>query len=145
MAVGYILLVLLGGATLPIQAGVNARLANWLGSPLRASFVSFAVGAVVLLLAVLVAARGLQTGDGRVPWWAWSGGVLGAFYVVGAVVSAPRLGAAAFIAVLLAGQTVASLLADQFGWVGYEQRDITPGRVVGVALLSLGVLLVRVF
>jgi bacterial/archaeal transporter family-2 protein len=134
--------VLLGGATLPIQAGVNARLADWLGSPLRASFVSFAVGAV-LLLAVLVAARGIQTGDGRVPSWSWTGGVLGAFYVVGAVGSAPRLGAAAFIAVLLAGQTVASLLADQFGWVGYEQRDITPGRIVGVALLSVGVLLVR--
>lgn len=145
VAVAYILLVLLGGATLPIQAGVNARLAEWLGSPLRASFVSFAVGALALLLAVLVAARGIQTGDGRVPWWAWTGGVLGAFYVLGAVVSAPRLGAAAFVAVLLAGQTVASLLADQFGWVGYEQRDITPGRVVGVVLLSAGVLLVRVF
>jgi len=41
---------------------VNARLAKWLGSPLRASFVSFAVGTLALLLAVLVAARGLQTG-----------------------------------------------------------------------------------
>jgi len=144
-ALGYILLVLLGGATLPIQAGVNARLADWLGSPLRASFVSFAVGALVLLLAVLLAARAVQTGEGDVPWWAWTGGALGAFYVVGAVVSAPRLGAAAFVAVLLTGQTVASLLADQFGWVGYEQRDITPGRIAGVALLAAGVLLVRVF
>ena len=144
-ALGYIVLVLLGGATLPIQAGVNARLADWLGSPLRASFVSFAVGALALLLAVLVAARGVQTGEGNVPWWAWTGGVLGAFYVVGAVVSAPRLGAAAFVAVLLTGQTVASLLADQFGWVGYEQRDITPGRIAGVVLLAAGVALVRVF
>ena len=144
-ALGYVLLVLLGGATLPIQAGVNARLADWLGSPLRASFVSFAVGALVLLLAVLLGARAVQTGEGHVPWWAWTGGALGAFYVVGAVVSAPRLGAAAFVAVLLTGQTVASLLADQFGWVGYEQRDITPGRIAGVALLAAGVLLVRVF
>lgn len=130
---------------LPVQAGVNARLASWLGSPIRASFVSFAIGTVVLLVVALVAARGVQTGKSGVPWWAWTGGVLGAFYVVASVVSAPRIGAAAFIGFLLAGQTVAALLADQFAWVGYEQRNITPGRVAGVVLLSAGVLLVRVF
>jgi transporter family-2 protein len=142
-ALGYIVLVLLGGATLPIQAGVNAT--RRLAGQSAPRLVRLLRRRRRRLAARRARGRTRNSDRGRPgPWWAWTGGVLGAFYVVGAVVSAPRLGAAAFIAVLFAGQTVASLLADQFGWVDYEQRDITPGRIVGVALLSVGVQLVRV-
>ena len=61
------------------------------------------------------------------PWWVWVGGLLGAFYVLGSVVAAPKLGAATLVAVILAGQAFASLLVDHFGWVGFEENPITPG------------------
>jgi len=75
----------------------------------------------------------------------WIGGLLGAFYVVGSIVTAPKLGAATLIALVVAGQTVASLLIDQFGWVGFAERHVTPGRVAGMLLVLGGVTLVRVF
>ena len=140
-----ILFALAAGAMLPIQAGINAQLSDWLDSPVRASLVSFAVGTAALLAVTLVAFRGFP-GAHRLqeaPWWVWIGGLLGAFYVLGSVVTAPRLGAAGFIAVILAGQSATSLVLDHFGWVGFAEKAATPGRVVGLVLVAAGVLLIR--
>ncbi len=144
---GYLLFALLAGAMLPFQFGINAQLAEWLGSPLRATLVSFVVGPFALAVATLLFVRGLPSDD-RVtgaPWWVWVGGFLGAFYVLGSVVTAPKLGAATLVAMILAGQAIASLLVDHFGWVGFEENPVTPGRLAGMALVAAGVALVRAF
>ena len=143
----YVLFALAAGAMIPFQAGVNAQLSTWVGSPMRAALVSFAVGTVALLLVTLAFARGWP-GAARMtdaPPWVWVGGLLGAFYVFGSIVTAPRLGAVTFVAVVLAGQSLASVLVDHFGWVGFEEHPLTPGRIVGIALLGAGVALVRLF
>ena len=46
---------------------------------------------------------------------------------------------------ILAGQAVASLAVDHFGWVGFEENPVTPGRLAGMALVAVGVALVRAF
>jgi uncharacterized membrane protein YdcZ (DUF606 family) len=43
---------------LPIQFGINAQLAHWIDSPLRASLVSFVVGTLALVVATVAFARG---------------------------------------------------------------------------------------
>jgi transporter family-2 protein len=139
----YVLFALAAGAMLPIQFGINAQLAAWVGGSLRAAFVSFVVGAGALLLAVAITARGWPDRTGDAPWWVWTGGFLGAFYVLGSIVTAPKLGAATLVALILAGQAIASLLVDHFGWVGFEEHPISALRVFGVLLLAGGVALVR--
>ena len=143
----YLLFGLVAGAMLPIQFGINAQLATWLHSPLRATLVSFAVGTVALFAVMLAAYRDWPSGGSvaGAPWWVWTGGLLGAFYVLGSVVTAPKLGAATLVAVILAGQAIASLLVDHFGWVGFEENPVTPGRLLGIALVAAGVALVRLF
>src|SRR4029453_10833615 len=92
---GSPLFSLRAGAMLPIQFGINAQLATWLGSSGRAALVSFVVGAPPLGLGPLAGARdwaAVDRGSGA-PWWVWVGGILGAFYVLGSIVAAPRLGA----------------------------------------------------
>lgn len=134
------------GAGLPIQAGVNARLAVALDSPLRAALVSFAGGTLLLLLVVVLFARtGLPSGQrvAGAPWWAWIGGAFGVVYVTVATVVAPRLGVVFLLAATLAGQAVASLAIDQLGWLGLKEHPITPGRLAGVALALAGVGMVR--
>jgi transporter family-2 protein len=124
----------------------NAELADWIGSPVRAALVSFAVGTLALLALTIAFFRGWPS-DRVVdaPWWVWLGGLLGAFYVAGSIVTAPRLGAVTFVAVILAGQALASVLVDHFGWVGFDEQPLSLGRVAGLALLAVGVALVRVF
>ena len=51
----------------------------------------------------------------------------------------------ALIGAVIAGQTVCSVLVDQFGWVGFRVHAASPGRLAGLALLFAGVALVRIF
>jgi transporter family-2 protein len=79
------------------------------------------------------------------PWWAWTGGVIGAIYIVATIVLIPRVGVGVVIALAVAGQRVGALLIDQFGLFGLPVRQISPLRAVGVALLVSGAVLVRFF
>ncbi len=143
----YLLFAFVAGAMIPFQVGVNARLAHVVNGPIRAALVSFIVGTIALLVLSLIVWRPLPS-SGRLagaPWWAWIGGLLGAFYVAGSIVTGPRLGAATLIAAVVAGQALASLLIDQYGWVGFRVHTLSPGRLVGMALVLGGVALVRFF
>ncbi len=143
----YLLFAVAAGVMLPLQFGINAQLAHWLSSPLRASFVSFVVGTIMLLVVSATVRKPLPSFDRlvHVPWWAWLGGVLGAFYVTGSIVSAPKLGAVTLTTAIIAGQTTASVLVDQYGWVGFKEHHISAGRLAGVVLVAGGVALVRIF
>jgi len=73
------------------------------------------------------------------------GGAFGAFYVAASIVAAPRLGAAALVAAIVAGQSIASVVVDHYGWVGFEPKPVNAGRLLGMALVGTGVALVRFF
>jgi len=134
---------ILVGAGLTIQVGMNATVRLTIGSPVIATIVNFGVGlAALLLLAVATGARVVPGSVGNVPAWAWFGGLLGAAYVAATTVLGPRLGAAALLALTLAGQMVAALLVDHYGVIGFPQNPVTPARLAGAALLVAGVLLI---
>ncbi len=140
----YILFGLVAGMTMPVQAGVNLRLRESLADPVFAAFVSFAVGAVVLAVYGFslrpVPTMAMAAGA---PWWSWTGGVLGAFFVFAIIVLAGALGATSSMAWLLAGQFLAALVLDHFGLLGYSVHQISWPRVLGVVLLLSGALLVN--
>jgi bacterial/archaeal transporter family-2 protein len=141
----FLLLAVLAGAMLPVQTGVNVQLRGLLGHPLAAALVSFLVGSIGLAAALLLSRVPLPVGAawGRSAWWQWGGGLLGAVYIVGTVVLAPRLGAATLVAALVGGQMIASLVVDHFGWIGFAVHPVTPLRLLGGALIVVGVVLVR--
>jgi len=140
-----ILLALAAGVGISFQVGANARLTHFVGSPVRAALLQFAVGIVLLGILSLLVFRAWPTASrlAHGPWWMWVGGLLGASYILVSNVASPRLGAGAFVAFVVAGQTVAALVIDRFGWVGFAERSLTPGRIVGVVLLVAGAALVR--
>lgn len=130
-----------GGVMVAVQPSINARLAQRIGS-YESSLISFAVGTLCLLLAVLVAGRGNLRGIGTAHWWELSGGLLGAFFVTMTIVAVPRLGTTAVMAMVIAGQLTTGVLLDQFGAFGLRQISVTPLRGLGIALLCLGAALV---
>jgi len=143
----YLLLAITAGAMLPFQYGINAQLSHWLSSPVRAAFVSFLVGTLVLLLLSVLVRKPVPGAAklGAVPWWVWLGGLLGAYYVTGSIFTAPKLGAVTLTAAVVFGQAVASALIDQFGWVGFKEHHLSPGRIAGLAFVAVGIALVRLF
>ncbi len=138
------LTLLLAGAATALQGPTNARLVTAVGSPLNAAFVSFAVGTVALgVLAMILQARPDIGAMKALPWWAWMGGLYGCAFVVSAAWGVPRLGVATTITVMIAGQLLLSLALDHFGALGVEKQSLSLGRIVGVALVIGGVVLVR--
>lgn len=138
----------MAGALLPLQAGINTQLKNYLGNASLASLVSFVAGALSLLIYVVVSRTPLPTAGtlARVPWWAWlGGGVCGATYVVLVILTVQRLGAAVGFSLVIAGQMLMSVVLDQFGMVGFPTHAISGGRIIGVVLLIVGVVLIRRF
>lgn len=136
----YILLAFAAGIGATVQFGVNGQLRRFSDQPIWASMISFAVGTLALLLCFIATRRAWPPGGQFVhaPWWIWAGGLLGAFYVVVSVVSGPRLGSAALVACVIAGQLVASVTIDHFGLLGFTTHTISPGRIVGAVLLITG-------
>jgi len=77
-----------------------------------------------------------------VPWWALVGGLLGAVYVTVALVAVRTLGASGLTAVVITGQLAISVAIDRFGLFGIAKQHIDASRIVGLALLVVGVVLV---
>ena len=142
---GLLLLAVFIGCLLPIQTGVNAQLRIFLGHPMATALVSFGVGTVGLLAAVLWLRIPVPVAEAwsQTAWWQWSGGLLGAIYIAVAVVLAPRLGAGTTVATIVGGQMVASLILDHFGWVGFPEHPVSVLRLLGAALVMLGVALIQ--
>jgi transporter family-2 protein len=141
-----ILLVVLAlaiGAGLPVQAGVNAEMARHAGRPEWAALVNFGVGFAGLAAWLVATRAGAPAAIGKAPLWAWTGGLLGAFYVTVVVFLVPRLGIAVTLGLTVAGQMVGALLLDHAGALGMATRAVSGQRVLGAALLVVAVILIR--
>jgi bacterial/archaeal transporter family-2 protein len=135
------------GAILPLQAAINSRLSKSISSPVYAAFVSFAVGTIALFLYLMATKQlNLQALQPKQnPWWIWTGGLLGTFFVAGIVILLPKLGVVLAFSLVIAGQMIASIIFDQFGWLGVAIREISLGKIAGVVLLIAGVVMIRRF
>lgn len=147
MGWAYITLALFAGIVVPVQAGLNAVMARHIGGAMNATFLSFIIGtsALAIILAVTRPTLPSLAAFGQVPVWAYAGGLMGLIYVASSTFLAPKLGAATLLALVIAGQMIASLIIDQYGLVGFPENPITLLRVLGVVLLVAGVVLIRAF
>jgi bacterial/archaeal transporter family-2 protein len=141
-----VVLCAIGGLAGAIQAAVMGELGERVGIASALTF-AVAVSLVCALGALLIWERsfaGVRAAADE-PWWLWLGGVMSLFIVLGITVSTPRIGVAATIGIVIAGNLVAAALIDQYGLFGQEQVAITSVRLVGLALLAAGsaLLLVR--
>ncbi|HEY3337790.1 MAG TPA: DMT family transporter [Propionicimonas sp.] len=132
----------LAGSLGAIQTAVNGRLGQAMGSALAAALVSFLVGTAGLLVVNVVSRPRVQR-SGAIPWWLFSGGLLGAAFVLVNAFNAPVLGTSLAVSIVLLGQVAAGLVLDHRGWLGVRPRPITIWRLLGAAIVLAGVALVR--
>lgn len=138
---------LVAGMALSTQFAVNTQLKSVLGGPVVAAAVSFLIGTVFLVVAALAVTRSMPA-LGEVtasPWWVWTGGLLGAFFVFASVILTPRLGAATTVGLFLTGQVTASIILDHFGLLRLPVHEATLPRILGALLIVAGVVLVQRF
>lgn len=143
-------LLLLGsvalGIGLTLQIAMNTRMRAFAAGPFGAALLSFLVGALALAT-VLALVRAPWPGRelAQAPWWVWCGGMMGALYVLGAVLIAPRIGPGPLLALVVMGQMSAALVLEHYGWLGTIRHPVSAVRILGVLLIVVGAALVRLF
>jgi transporter family-2 protein len=148
---GWILLALLAGAVLPVQGAINGLLRSDIGAPFVVGTVSFAVATLAMVAVLLItlvltdASKPQLAGLARMPWWGWLGAFCGATYVTTVFTAIPVIGTAAAVGLTVAGQQIASLFVDRYGWFRLPKREISGLRSGGVAVLLIGVALIQIF
>jgi transporter family-2 protein len=138
---------ILAGMLMVVQAACNSMLEKALDRPVTVAVLSLSVGISVLLMGGITLGKlEFPTGKfGEIPWWAWFGGACGAISLLSQPLAAPRLGAAMYVGLFVTASSVASIVVDHFGWLGFDQHRASIGRIAGGALMVLGIALVSIF
>ena len=141
----FVFVALLVGAGFPVQAGINATIAQFHGHPLLAAVTNTTVASLMLFAVILVLRIPLPqvTAVAAAPWWARTGGLLGGFFVLSSLVLAPTLGAAVFVSTTTVGTMAASLAIDHFGLLVYKVQPLTGLRLLGALLVVTGMLMIQ--
>jgi len=139
----YVLISLLGGAIVPLQlAIVNAFRESTQASQIQSTFYLYLGGTLASLLLSYFISGGIKPPSvGNATWWMWSPGFLGSFYILFMFIAAPKIGAGNTLLWVFLGQMYFALLLSQLGWFGLEVTAIDKYKVSGLALVTIGGLL----
>src|SRR5512133_1136853 len=133
-----ILIGLAGGVAVGLQSPLASMISQRLGT-LESVFIVHLGGALVALIPLLFYSGGQLTQWRSVPWYALGAGVFG-LVVIGAIsYMIPRVGVAASITAIVAGQLLVGTILDHFGLLGAAERSLDPTRALGLAIVLVGV------
>ncbi|MTE23426.1 DMT family transporter [Microbacterium sp. ZXX196] len=135
------------GALTALQARLNGELGAVLADGFLAAAISFGSGLAVLVVLGLALPSGraglkrivAERRAGRLDWWLLCGGAAGAFSVATQGLTVGAIGVALFSVGMIAGQTVGGLVLDRTGYSPAGVTPVTPGRLVGAALVVAAV------
>ena len=138
----YYFLALFMGLAIAMQSPINASLGRALqASPLIASLCSFFIGTLCLLLIAIINGELNITLFQNLPkqeWWKFLGGVLGAFFVFGTILIAPKIGLVSMFIIMLVGQLLTSLILDSIGAFDLNTKAITWQKITGLVIILAG-------
>jgi bacterial/archaeal transporter family-2 protein len=145
MKIQYYLLSIIAGVAVAFQTGVNSQLRTDTNNPVLTALISFGIGTVALFVLYFSFFRQspMFPPGTDFQWWKFMGGLLGVLYVTAIVIAAPRIGAANALAFIVAGQFIAAIVIDHFGWMRLPMNPVTTYRVLGIILLLAGVYLIQ--
>ena len=137
----YLIIALAAGVALATQSAINTQLAKAMsGEAVIATFISFAVGTIVLFFFSWVKTDlwgNLSTVPSQ-PWWKLIGGVLGAVVVFTTVLLAPKLGITAMLFFIIVGQLITATTIDHFGLIGMPIREVNITKFIGLIIVAFG-------
>ncbi|WP_049357878.1 DMT family transporter [Haemophilus parainfluenzae] len=139
----YLIIALAAGVALATQSAINTQLAKAMsGEAVIATFISFAVGTIVLFFIAWVKTDlwGNLSSILSQPWWKLIGGILGAIVVFTTVLLAPKLGITAMLFFIIVGQLITATTIDHFGLIGMPIREVSITKFIGLIIVAFGLM-----
>ena len=133
-----ILIGLAGGVAVGLQSPMASMITQRLGT-FESVFIIHIGGAVIALIPLLIYGGGKLSQWRSVPWYALGAGVFGLVVIAAISYMIPRVGVAASITTIVAGQLLVSVILDHYGLLGASIRTLDVTRVLGMAGLLVGV------
>jgi transporter family-2 protein len=133
------------GCCIAMQASANGKFRQNIDNPLWASYFSICGTILTATIAMLIMRPPVPSAATlrETQWWNWIGGPLGALIVLAGATLAREFGAAFFIALVVGGQLLCSLVLDHFALLGLNEQPVTWGRALGALLVVAGVLCIK--
>lgn len=131
--------VFVAGLSGAVQVAVMGELGERIGVVPALAFAA-AVTALGAFVVLAVAERGLSGVRAALdqPAWLWLGGLMGLLIVFSITLAAPRIGTAATVGLVIAGNLVMAAAIDRFGLFGQDEIPLSWPRLLGIALLAVG-------
>lgn len=136
----------MAGMILAVQVAANGNLGMRLQSPVQSAFLSLAIGTIILLV-INIRQKSWQKAavfrKKKAPAWIWCGGIFGALYIYLNAFLAPKIGTGSVVVFALIGQMTTSLIVDSFGLLGAPRRKVTAVQIAGLAIMLIGVAVIK--
>ena len=134
------------GALTSVESGCNAQLTKAFGGLWWPSILFSLLSLACLAApAIFLAGPFPWAQAAQAPWWAWTGGVVSAIYIVSMLIAPAQLGAGVFTGLTVSAAVIASIALDNWGLVGFQQHAAGIGRLIGGALMVAGLICVAAF
>ena len=131
-----IMLAVIAGATLSVQAALNGRLGGNVGV-FKSAFLTFSVGALITALLIFFFEPNHAITLMDVPKWQLLGALCGVPYIVIMVIAVQHIGTALATVAVIFGQLTMSVLIDNFGWLGNEAITLSNSRIGALVCLAI--------
>lgn len=131
-----IVLAIIGGSMLSVQAAINGQLGSQVGV-FKSAFLTFSVGALITGLLILFFEPKQSFTLMDVPKWQLLGAMFGVPYIVIMVLAVQRIGTAIATVAVIFGQLTMSMLIDNFGWLGNQSISFSMSRLGAILCLAI--------
>lgn len=131
------------GALIAIMIMLNGTLSNALGN-YTATIIIHTIGLSAITLVFLVSKQKFIINKGT-PFYLYSAGAIGIFTVLFNNLTFSSLGISLTLALGLLGQTITSIIIDHFGLLGMQVMKYQKHKLIGLAFIILGIVVMAVF
>ena len=133
-----ILIGLAGGVAVGLQSPMASMITQRLGV-FESVFIVHIGGAVIAFIPLLFYGGGKLSQWRSVPWYTLGAGIFGLVVIAAISYMIPRVGVAASIITVVAGQLLVGTILDHYGWLGASARPLDLTRSIGLAVVLFGV------
>jgi len=132
-----ILIGLVGGVAVGLQSPMASMITQRLGL-FESVFIVHLGGALIALIPLIFYGSRLREWR-SVPWYVLGAGIFGLIVIASISYMIPRVGVAASITTIVAGQLLVGTILDQYGLLGTAVKPLDLTRIFGLAVLLVGV------